>query len=502
MSAETTTVTTAYGEWIETPSGHELFQRGGPDPLAVHCSQISWRPSWQSDKAFPVQEVAWEVFRVRGGDRRFVPAKPESYVPTATCAGSEMLERVGWPPTSQPPLSVEQRQSYRLNQLLRVRAIYGQQFIQRDGLNTQDLYVRRTGRGGGTETSSLPSHVGKRRDGSGQSWSFTRLTKEGRAAAVNAGIQQPTEAQSIAYGLTAAAFLNPLEDLSAIQIRDIVLSSLFECSRVSTAIASSVTDEVADRLLNRIDQHSGDTYAHFSSWFGGRKSNLVNSLTAMKGCKKLDRELVNAALLCISWDAYEYSAGCLSAFAHAFMLGLREPMNNSELTMFSAMHLPQSYLGGLPFVLLRERSEVIGPIIRQIWTQPDNRKLHAVLHRLLSTYAEIIATRREADRRFKKCRRPGGMQASELTNAEALDSMASRAARQGDDLQQQLGHLLERRELGCLQCLDSANWEISPTDVLDTKIHLSVRCARHDFGKVYEFLVADLEAELRRYREW
>jgi len=103
------------------------------------------------------------------------------------------------------------------------------------------------------------------------------------------------------------------------------------------------------------------------------------------------------------------------------------PLNDEEKRLFEHMHECQPYYGDLPAALLAERMSFLRQAVLAIWDEPHNPQHVGVLHRLLACYAEMAATRRQADRESKKRRQllpPESPQGQESVKAEDADVCA------------------------------------------------------------------------------
>lgn len=482
-------VQTRYGIWEQTdwePVERRLADRGDTT-IAVECCCLSWRPSPMLANDVPANRpIEFEVNRGVDGLRRLVPVHGYApFIQDAWAAGVAILRHTR-------DLTKEELFSYRAMKLIFDRARAGREHLGRRFAASRDLYVRKTGRGGGITASLLPDYVGRTSEGAGHAWSIRELTERGRAEAVAAGICNPTSDRAIPYGLMRAAQMNPLMHLSQAEARGLICTALFDGSDESAGIDEATIDDVAERLLIACEEHGNDVWERFEAWFSGRNNNLVQSLARKAGFTKLPREVLKAALLQLGLRSYEYVAECLSLFAQTVPQGLRVPLSDAERRVFDAMYLPQTCYGGLPLVLLLERGDLIRLAVTRLWDAPHDARLVGALHRMLQIYADLAPARRAADRRFAELGRaleqaqavPSGTQSRRLTKTkcEFNRRQLERAARD----------LLKTRQDGCPHCAESADWQIDCELGGEAEVIMHVACEEHDFDGEFRVQLSDV----------
>lgn len=448
----------------------------GDASLTVERCRLTWRPSPAIAAALPADlRIEFEVDRGADGNRRFVPVGGFGpYIQNAWLAGLGILRCIR-------NLSAEEAFSHRALKLVFDRVRAGREHLTRSFSASRDLYVRPKGRGGNIEASLLPETVGRTADGKGHSWSIRELTERGRAAAQDDGIVNPTGDVAIRYGLTLAAQRNPLADVEEAGARSLIIQALFDDGELHTAVTDATVDDVTERLLVALEEHGEDTWKNFAAWFSGRKNNLVQTLARKKGFPKLSREVVKRALLKLGWRSYQYVAVCLSLFAQAVRRDLPEPLNEEERRRFEAMYLPQVGYGGLPLVLLLERSDLIGLIVTRLWETPEDPALVGALHRLLEIYAALAPARRSADRRFKALKAAFSKKASPHAPKFDLGRLRTLVHR-----------LLQARGAGCPCAAESNAWNLTVDAVDETSVTVTVSCDAHELEHESEFTLAEL----------
>src|SRR5262249_4981209 len=155
-----------------------------------------------------------------------------------------------------------------------------QEHLKNNLLNATSLRVRRMGRNMADERSILPETVGLDAQGGGEPWSVDRLLTEGDQAAREAGIEQPSEADCVRYGLFVAARLKPLS-IPADRISKLLRQALY-ADILDWPLSPQVIDLVIDRMLDAIHQHITEPAAGFNAWFSGGNNSFVRQIAKRK----------------------------------------------------------------------------------------------------------------------------------------------------------------------------------------------------------------------------
>jgi hypothetical protein len=383
--------------------------------LATTVQHWRWLPDPRILRGLgPNAAVSFRVHSLSGGFRRLVPSMGmDHYSRVSLRIGLEILAH-------RHALTVERRQDYELMLKLLQRMPATKAYCKRQFSSLTDLKIKRSARGGELSgTDVLPEHLGKTADGGGRKWSIDRLVAEGHdlhelTMQESSGHQQgkacvtsavrPREV--IAYGLMAAADLAPSEQRGD-QIHRLMRMALLDMGSLRPTNHEEVLSWVTGRLWAMWNAHLGDTEAKFNSWFQGGHSNLIKSLANLAGYPggRLAREDVEWALLELTSQSLQYAADCQNVFAQAVAQTIAPRLDLAEKSMFQHWYQPQAYLGGLTLPLIWERNNLLRPVLRRIWLDPDNSHLHAVLWRVLEFYVQMIAARRTADRNVKSTAR-------------------------------------------------------------------------------------------------
>lgn len=339
----------------------------------------------------------------------------------------------------------------------------------------------------------LPEDLGFTGSGLGEKWWASDVLKYGDEAARADGIEAPTVSQQIVYGLLAAAMRNPLVSLPPAKIEALVQMSLYDFSRVGPRTTAELQQEVWNRFHDLVREHLYEDQETFQRWLAGGHSNLPKAVATKAGQAKLDPTIVRRALLDIGWRAYPMVAECLEEFAKAFSRALVRPLSRAERSYFSAIYYRQPSYGGLVLPLLLDRSELIQPIVVQLWEDPENTKLVGALHRMLWYYSDMARRSREADRLAKQnvaqTKITQGEDASETKERPVVSSCLSGAFRE----------LLERREIRCPICGQGAMGELSDGQFEEGQpIKIFATCADHNWSTVLEVTWNELAAVIHQ----
>lgn len=354
--------------------------------------QYIWRPNAAlAQRLGPTFAIKFDCYRDNAGQRRFVPVGGfQAFIQLAFQAGRAIrCERDELQHTQQVQLDIL------WNCYRRVQNI--QEKLKRRFKYFKDLQVR--GHTRGNASNVLPAGLGSTPSDPKTSWPIPQFTTHGRERALQDGIARPSETTIIQYGLLAAAERQPLVT-SPQQSVAIIQLALFYFEGIED-VSPEIVDCVLNRLRRAFAQHDGDTHEEFWRWF---KSNIFKTLANQIGDEygKLALNQVRSAMLKLGWHGHRTVARCLETFALEFATDLPKPLTPEEHSVFAAAYCPQSWLGGLPLVMLLDRSELIQPVVLRMWEEPENAKWPGVFLRLLNYYDEMTTRRRPADRQAKR----------------------------------------------------------------------------------------------------
>jgi len=371
-------------------------------PLPSFTSTIyEWTPSATLKDELPEGFVLrLRCVQVQDGIRRFYPAEStELFIHLAFTAGLAML-------SLSREMEPEQRFAYRLMWFLFRRVRRMVEHLDNALLNATSLRLSRVARDVADERSILPETVGLMTNGEGSPWGVNQLLAEGRREAMKDGIDRPREAESVQYGLLAAARLNPL-NLPAEAIPELVRQALYLEGPTDQQPDAEVLEHLTERTSAAVEHHVPNSAAEFDAWFQGPKNSLVRQIGQRKLMPggRLEQETVRAGFLELGWHSYRYVADCIHTAMNTIKDQIQPLLTPAEEQCYEQVHLNQPHFGSFPLVLLAERIPFIKGIIWDLIHNPTDQQTVGVLHRLLDWYGDIARRRRQADR-ITKQRRP------------------------------------------------------------------------------------------------
>ena len=404
-------------------------------PPRTRVQRIRWQPPVPlADQGLPRQSLNFIGVQDHDGNLRIVPESSGELVNYAIPIGTEIMRET-------MRLTGEQIFGLRAS-VLAYRWLCGRGAKFRRKLSMDDLRRRQP------ELADLgPDAFGK-----GRKWSLAELARQGREAAIAAGIRRPRPAEVVAHGLCAAALRNPLH------VEPECSNSLMRMVLFAAPEPVSVTDddrnEIQSRLSQAIEEHADDSQAKFDKWFSEGNSNLPKSLANRKTADfgKLPIAAVNHVLQDLGWDGHQTVANCLRATMYWVEKSLCEGQLPVARDWFEEVYLPQSKYGNLSLLMLMDRATLIKPIVLQLWDSPNDSKLIGALHRTLHYYEEIVDTRRAAERQSKRRRlssKPAGGRRSEPLSNQVQELDVPGAVSQ---LLAMVNRLAKQRGVYCKKC--------------------------------------------------
>jgi hypothetical protein len=101
------------------------------------------------------------------------------------------------------------------------------------------------------------------------------------------------------------------------------------------------------------------------------------------------------------FQALRYTGQCVDIQMRAFVQSIEPQLTPDERAVFEQMYFAQSWLGGIPLVVLHRYFAPLREAIEDLWLDPENAEKAGVLLRVLQFHAEMVTKRREADRLAK-----------------------------------------------------------------------------------------------------
>ena len=365
----------------------------------LHASVCTWRPYKSLCRQLPAGfGIGMKCLTQPDGIRRFAPDIPtQTFIGLASIGGLAILDRAG-------SLNPETRSSYNVMRLLYAQSDRSREHFARSFIREEDLLIR-------TSTESDPSNTGDLLpktlgtiNGRGQRWSRLEFFDHGRRKAIETGFETPTEEQIIAGGLFASACLNPLDPqtINESETRWLVRTALFDLGPCNGALDEDTKAIVYARIVKAIEKHQGHDDDSFRNWFYVQRDNLIHALANQTEGRHLSREDIRACLLEFVVDSYFYAGQCVSIQMQTFIKALPVTLTAEENAQFQSIYLIQSYLAGLPLIMMLKRFSALRPAILDLMNAPlDTRKIGTLL-RLMEYYGGMAARRREVDRTVKQ----------------------------------------------------------------------------------------------------
>ena len=463
--------------------------RPGPGVPARH-DQYEWTPPANLPMPLPDGgKITFNVYMAADQIRRFVPREQDGYrlfIARAFQNGHSLLAR-------ERSFDRGQWCEYLVAKLAFDRLGHVQERISRSFRSASSLTLSKLARTLVAQSDILPDDLGLFSSGSGQKWTVGEALKHGGERAKDDGIADPTVLEQISHGLLAAAERNPLEGLSADEVEPLVQMSLYDFSRAGLRTSAEQQQEVWDRFHELVQGHLLDHQENFQKWLAGGHSNLPKAIARMAGKNRLDGAVVRRGLLDIGWRGYRMAAECVEAFAKAFSRALIRPLSEKERSYFTAMYYRQPCYGGLVLPLILDRSQLIRPVVVQLWEEPENKQLAAVLHRMLWYYSDMATRSREANRLAKE-------NALQVEKNHEREVPADKTAVESNPLLKQvLREILALRKIECPICHGYAYGELVEAQFVKGRpVKIQAACIDHDWSTTLDIPWDEVAGTSRR----
>lgn len=261
------------------------------------------------------------------------------------------------------------------------------------------------------------------------------------------GIESPSTPQLIQTGLWAMADSDPLV-LDPSEVPKLIRRSLFDLDMTDADLAQAADHAMVPHLLKWIHSRLGDSESEFKRKFLdqirkiARKANITPNEA---------REVVQA----LTWQAYRYVGDCIHVQMNNIhhTLNAVAPLTGGEQVLYRRTFLRQEVFGGLPWLVLRERTAEIQPEWRRALQDPDCSINAPAIHRRLQIYALMSSARREADNQLKRKTTRRG-EVGQHSFDENRDAPAMDSARESSV--DQVAGILESLGIQCPSCASTA----------------------------------------------
>ncbi len=223
-------------------------------------------------------------------------------------------------------------------------------------------------------------------------------------AALRAGHDQPTTAQKVQYGLIEVARsgsmdTNVMAKVEAIGPRRLVLESLYAADIDDDTLRDAENHAITRRLLDWVVKRLDLDTPQLMRLLTAPGSSIVGAVTRPKrGGGPYEISAGRRVLLALGWRSYEHVGRCVDAFMANVKELITPPLNREESTLFDEHYLRRPHFGDMPFVLLRERSYFLEPILDDLRNRGPEPDVVQLLHTALYLYGQMARLRRCVDR--------------------------------------------------------------------------------------------------------
>lgn len=362
--------------------------------------ECAWLPNTHLVSRFPNQFCV--PFRVESSPsgRRVLPlGNPDVFILQAALGGEVILQQRGL-------IDAEAQFSYRLMRLLFQLSGRLQERLQgRVFRRLVDLFIPTRGRNGeAADVDILPRDFGvygprQRR------WSPETLFQEGRRTAVAAGYSRPDVETCIRFGVREEARQHPIdiEQLSDDEARGLVRMSLFDIRTESAEPEIRLVNCVVERFIDSLERHINDSTDEFNNWFFQKLDVIIRQIEKRKrGGGAIPRNVVRQAILQQVFQSYRYIADGIDAQMREIERCIRPRLTTAEADIYSAMFKRQTWLGGLPLLLIATQFPALRELVEDVLNAPVDAQAKGALLRAMYTYSEMIGRKRESERLLKQ----------------------------------------------------------------------------------------------------
>ena len=230
-------------------------------------------------------------------------------------------------------------------------------------------------------------------------WDRDRFMSEGRQAAIDAGISDPTAKEIRRYGLLNAAGSNPLE-INDEESKSITRLTLFAIGETTEKLTKRQLGYVAHHVRRLLTKHGEDSDEDFEKWIMDSSGNIAHTISKLPDCE-LSRPQVRHALLELGWLAIQMLSSGVDTQMRAFRDALVVPLNEIENLHYSQLFLANPVFGGLTFLLLHERWDFLKDVVLGIWNSPGDQDSIAIARTMMHYYSVLINGQRMTGRLLK-----------------------------------------------------------------------------------------------------
>ncbi len=347
---------------------------------------------------------------------------------------------------------------------------------------TDDLRLSIPERPDADRRDVLPVDLGLPPGTQGKRWSVDEFLREGRRLADERGMEAPSEHDVIRLGFFAAGRTGPfdLEAMPPEKVTALVRLCLFEPAPCSSKIKSEVRELVAARLCELLEQHIDDETERFNRWIDS-SSDVIHAIAKRRRGGVIERDAARRVVLDLIWDAYRWAADSIHAAMRVFANTLSQPLNASEEQLYHLNFRRHSWLGNLPLIMIMPRLTAAPEALQHLQEEPGDSVRQGTLLRTLHLQREAMSNRREADRTWKKNRRPTAGGEGEVTvrcsPLQPTDTDGSGSESLAENWNEVVSVFCEQSGVRC-NC-NASEWEAGPpSGDRETQISVDIRCLR------------------------
>jgi len=274
-----------------------------------------------------------------------------------------------------------------------------QEFLGKTRRLGRAIQICSTGRSSPSDKHILPAGLGLCRDGSGRLWQATDVRSIGLRAARAKNVENAEPDRILWLALLEAARLNP-HRLAVDDVRGLVRLSLFDVGSAEEKVTPEQLRYVTKHVRESLHERCIESEEQLQHWIEDPDSNLLHRISKRRDCT-MSRSQVRAAILELGWRSIQLLGDCVDAQMRVFRDALPEPLTRVEARMFEMTYM-RNPVFSLPLILLHDRLDVLKDAILYSWNNPDDPDAVAVIHTMMSYYAEMAGNRRNADRLYKQ----------------------------------------------------------------------------------------------------
>jgi hypothetical protein len=306
--------------------------------------------------------------------------------------------------------------------------------------------------------------------------SVRRFFANARNVAKGRGLPNPSRAKLIQLGLLQLAQkARPEDKLPLTKASSVVRNALFDLDMKDAEVDKILDEPFVQRLLKAIESHLADPADKYNSWLVDEMihksfARLARQKRAPSG--PMDPQNARKIVVALLWRAYTYVGDCVCCQMRVIENSIQPTLSADEATLFERTYLRQDVFAGLPWLLLRERWDVLAPEIYEWMDDPKRQLDHGVVLRLLQMYGAMVSARRQADRKSKKTSIQGGRQFTYDDERDAAQATTDKSLEQS---RLTVHAIVEADGVTCQRCRGT-RLKLTDHEVVGEEISLEFSC--------------------------